>query len=451
MLHFNKRSFSLEPVEHYYELQDHEEPSLYRDLFPFDEIPKISFNWRHVPMRPADEIWVTDTTFRDGQQSRPPYTVEQISRIYDMMHHLGGPNGMIRQTEFFLYTKKDKEAVEKCLAKGYGHPEITGWIRAVKEDFKLVKQMGLKETGILTSCSDYHIFFKLKKSRLEAAEMYFSVVKAALEQGIIPRCHLEDITRADFYGFVVPFVLKLMHLSKEYGIPVKIRACDTLGYGVNYPGASMPRSVPGIIYGLIAYADVPPENLEWHGHNDFYKGLVNAATAWLYGCCAANGTLLGIGERTGNAPVEALLIEAASLRGTTNGADLAVITEIADYFEKELKIEIPVNRPFVGADFNRTRAGVHADGMLKNEEIYSVFDAEKILNRPPEVAVTDKSGAAGIAHWINRHLALSGDKAVDKKHPAVVKIKARIDEQYAAGRITSISEGEMAELMAEYL
>ena len=83
-------------------------------------------------------------------------------------------------------------------------------------------------------------------------EQYLSIVEAALEVGIVPRLHLEDITRADFYGFVVPFAHQLMKLSQESGIPIKIRACDTMGFGVSYPGAAPPRSVPGIIYGLLA-------------------------------------------------------------------------------------------------------------------------------------------------------------------------------------------------------
>ncbi len=73
-----------------------------------------------------------------------------------------------------------------------------------KEDFQLVKDMGLKETGILVSCSDYHIFKKMHWTRSEALKNYLSVVDAALEAGIVPRCHFEDITRADFYGFVLP-------------------------------------------------------------------------------------------------------------------------------------------------------------------------------------------------------------------------------------------------------
>ena len=249
MLRFNKRRNTLEPEEYIFQLQDVTEPNLFRDVFPYDKIPKIPFNYRLNPMNMPDEIWLTDTTFRDGQQSRPPYTVKQIVDLYDLIHKLRGKKGLIRQCEFFLYNEKDQEAVRKCLERGYKYPEVTGWIRAVKSDFKLVKEMGLKETGILCSASDYHIYLKLNKTRKQAMDMYLDIVSAALEEGIIPRCHFEDITRADIYGFVVPFAKELMRLSRESNIPVKIRACDTMGLGVSYPGAANPRSVPVLFTG----------------------------------------------------------------------------------------------------------------------------------------------------------------------------------------------------------
>jgi len=451
MLRYNKHRRTLEPEEYHYDLQDRKEPNLYRDIFPYTDIPKIPFNNRVVPMNPPEDIWITDTTFRDGQQALPPFTVEQIVDLYDLMHRLGGPNGVIRQTEFFLYSDKDKKALRKCQERGYRFPAITSWIRATKSDFHIVKEMGLKETGILTSCSDYHIFLKLKKTRKEALEMYLDIVRAALEEGIVPRCHFEDITRADFYGFVVPFAGALMKLSKEAKIPVKIRACDTLGFGVAYPGAALPRNVNGIMYGLTQLADVPSECIEWHGHNDFHRGLTNATFAWLYGCCGINGTLLGIGERTGNTPVEALCIEYIALRGDRNGIDLAVITEIAHYFEEKIGYKVPAMQPFVGAHFNVTRAGIHADGLLKDEEIYNVFDTQGILNRPPDVALTDRSGLAGIAFWINTQLPLPHGKRADKNDPGVVKIKEWIDAQFAAGRVNVVSDEEMLDQIKKHL
>ena len=387
-------------------LREVDKPNLLRNIFPYSEVPKVDFDFAMIPINPARNFLMTDTTFRDGQQARPPFTVEQISRLFDFLHRLSGPRGIIRQSEFFLYTKKDREAVEVCRSKGYQYPQITGWIRAQKKDLAQVRAVGLTETGILTSVSDYHIFLKMGLDRRKAMDKYLDMVRATIEKGIAPRCHFEDVTRADIYGFCVPLAQKIMEIREESGIDIKIRLCDTMGYGVTFPGSALPRSVPKLVRAMIDDANVPEDLLEWHGHNDFHKGLTNAVSAWLYGCSTVNGTLLGIGERTGNTPLEALVIDYMSLRGHADGMDPRVITEIAEYFEMELGHTVPDNYPLVGRSFNSTSAGVHADGVLKNEEIYNIFDTAKILGRPPLVNITDKSGLAGIAHWINTKLSV---------------------------------------------
>ncbi len=443
----NEKTNLLQLEEHFYQLNDVAEPNVFRNLFPYDEVPKIAFNDRIVPHNMPEEIWITDTTFRDGQQSRAPYTAEQIVTIYDYLHRLGGPNGKIRQSEFFLYSKKDRDAVYKCLERGYKFPEVTSWIRANKKDFQLVKDIGLRETGILVSCSDYHIFYKMRMTRREAMNQYLSVIRECLETGISPRCHLEDITRSDIYGFVIPFCLELMKLMEEYQIPIRIRACDTMGYGVNFAGAVIPRSVQGIIYGLTTHAGVPSELIEWHGHNDFYKAVTNSTTAWLYGASGVNCSLFGIGERTGNTPLEAMVFEYAQLRGSLDGMDTTVITELAEYFEKELGYVMPDRTPFCGKNFNVTRAGIHADGLLKNEEIYNIFDTDKFLNRPVLVSVSNTSGLAGIAHWMNTYYHLEGERAVDKNSELVHLVKEKVDQQYDDGRVTVMTDAELTEMI----
>ena len=231
-------------------------------------------------------------------------------------------------------------------------------------------------------------------TRHQAVDHYLAVVRECIETGVIPRCHFEDITRADFYGFVVPFATALMELSRETGVPVKIRACDTMGYGVTYPGAVLPRSVEGIIYGLVNHAGVPSEWLEWHGHNDFYRAVNNASYAWLYGACSVNCALLGIGERTGNTPLEAMVIEYAQLRGTLDG-------------------------------------------------IYNIFNTDKLLNRPVKIAISNTSGTSGIAHWINTHFHLDGEEAVKKTDELVEIIYQWVNEQYNQGRVTMITDEEL--------
>lgn len=442
MLKLDERTQTLRKPERIQVLQDVDEPELYRDQFPYTALPRVEFDNFTVEPEPPEDIWITDTTFRDGQQARPPFTVAQTIRLYELLHELDGGTGTIRQCEFFLYSDKDQQAVDRCRDLGFEFPEITGWVRAVKSDFKLVKRMGLKETGILTSASDYHIFLKLRRTRLQAMEMYLDVVRSALDAGVLPRCHFEDITRADIHGFVLPFACELMKLADEAKVPIKIRLCDTMGFGVPFSGAVLPRSVSRIVQLLRHEAGIPAERLEWHGHNDFHLGITNAVTAWRHGCAVCNGALLSMGERTGNTPIEALVVWKAQLRGEDPKIDYEKITEIARYCRKEIGLELPNNYPLCGEGFNVTRAGIHADGLLKNEEIYNCFDTAKILGRPVGVAITDKSGLAGIKHWIEHHYQVED---LQKDDPRLVGLYDKIMAEYNAQRTSAISDQEMAQ------
>ena len=316
-------------------ISDVPRPNLFREIFPYSTVPRIAFDHEEEPAHPAEYAYITDSTLRDGQQAAPPFSVSQIGGIFDFLHELSGPDGFIRQSEFFLYTRKDREAVEACAERGYRFPEITGWIRACGKDLNLVSRMGIRETGILTSASDYHIFLKLKSTRQGVLRRYLDVVSAALERGITPRCSFEDVTRADIHGFCVPFAIELMRLREESGIDIKIRLCDTLGLAVPYPGAALPRGVPALVRAFTDDAGVPSRLLEWHGHNDFHKALVNAVTAWLHGCSGVSGTLLGLGERTGNPPIEALMVEYCALKGIPHAVDREKIVRVIRFFQSQ--------------------------------------------------------------------------------------------------------------------
>ncbi|UCC98121.1 MAG: hypothetical protein JSW66_20020 [Phycisphaerales bacterium] len=450
-------------VKKKHRLVDAKAPNLLEDIFPYDLPPLIRLQGsavEHIDGKPVEfdfeavkdrPILITDTTFRDGQQARPPYTIEQMVRIYDLLSRISGPNGVVRQTEFFLYTKNDRETLDRCRALGHDYPECTGWIRAVKGDFRLVKEAGLKETGMLTSCSDYHIFQKLKfRTRKECMDSYCEVVEAAFEAGVRPRCHLEDVTRADIEGFVLPFVDRLMEMSEQVPeeLSAKVRLCDTMGFGVSYPGAELPRSIPKLIYKLNRECGVPSDRLEWHGHNDFHKVHVNGGTAWLYGCDFVNTTLFGFGERTGNPPLEGAIFEYIALKGDTCGIDTCAISELADYM-RSIGLPIPENYPFAGRAFNTTRAGIHAGGLRQDERIYNIFDTAKLLSRPPRVAITDKSGADGVAHWVNEFFGLRGDDRINKIR--VHKLARWVIDQYdVEGRLTAISDQELEAKAKEF-
>jgi len=116
---------------------------------------------------------------------------------------------------------------------------------------------------------------------------------------------------------------------------------------------------------------------------------------------------------------------------------------LAEYYEKEIGYRVPSRTPFVGRSFNVTRAGIHADGLLKNEEIYNIFNTEKLLNRPVMVAVSNSSGLAGVAHWINAYFQLKEERRVDKNCELVIEVKKWVDEEYETGRVTTITDAEL--------
>ncbi|MBN1683460.1 2-isopropylmalate synthase [Candidatus Bathyarchaeota archaeon] len=424
-------------------------PNLFREVFPFPHLPKIAFDEEYLPINIPEDIWITDTTFRDGQQAREPYTVEQIEKLYKYMHKLGGPQGIIRATEFFLYNKKDREAVKNCQELGYEYPKITGWIRANVKDLELVKNTGITETGILSSLSDYHIYFKFGWTREKAINNHLNIAECCLNQEIIPRCHLEDATRSDIDKVILPFAKCLMKLSEEYGLPVKIRVCDTLGVGLPYPNVKSPRSIPKIMHLLNKEANVPSEWLEFHGHNDYHLSVVNSASAWLYGCSAVNGTLLSIGERAGNTPIEGMIFQILQLKPTLS-INTRIINEIANYY-KEIGYKIPDFYPLIGKNFNVTWAGIHVDGMIKHPEIYSSYDLELILNRPYKSAIGQYSGSSGVAWKINELLEIPRSEWITKDNHGIQKIVEIISFQYDEGRVTTISDSEILKLVHYHL
>ena len=161
-------------------LQSPDKPQLYREQFPYTSICRTEFDDVMLAPHPAEQMRITDTTFRDGQQARTPYTVKQVAKIFDYLHRLGGRTGLIQASEFFLYSQRDRKCVDVCRARGYRFPRITAWIRANKSDLELARDMEFDEVGMLTSVSDYHVFLKLGKTRQQALDMYTELAAQAL-------------------------------------------------------------------------------------------------------------------------------------------------------------------------------------------------------------------------------------------------------------------------------
>jgi 2-phosphinomethylmalic acid synthase len=425
------------------EIPDVEAPELFLDDFPEEGVPRIRLS-PEARARLPKEVWVTETTHRDGQQGGVPFSTEDAVRAYELLDRVSGPGRAIRQAEFFVYASSDREAFSRCrdlYRAGKTRVEPTTWIRASAADVKLLRDLGVGETGLLASASDYHTFFKFKPGgRSRAASAYLDAVKLALDGGIRPRVHLEDATRAPWEGFLLPFVSAVEELARPYGdsLRPKYRLCDTLGIGLPFEEAPLPRSIPRLVRAAIVEAGIEGERLEIHPHNDTGLVVANALAAVFAGCAAVNGCLLGKGERTGNAPLEIVLFQLMGLYPTL-APDLRVVNELVRFYE-ELGEPIARKHPLFGRDAHLTRAGIHADALKKDRRTYTFCDTESVLGRALEVLVTKESGLGGLALLLEQRTG----RSVAKDDPRLRAAWATLEAEFARGRTVAYGWDELA-------
>lgn len=419
------------------------EPDYFPSSFPPDDFPR--FDWLSPPLTLPAEVWTTETTHRDGQQGGLPFDAKTGLQIYDLLCKFTGRSGAIRQAEFFVYHPGDREMIQEAIARRRdGAPiEPTSWIRATPTDVALVKDLGVRETGMLASISDFHTFHKFTPAgRNQAADRYLDAVKEVLDAGIRPRLHLEDATRAPT-GFMLGFIERCMLAADGFGpeLAPKFRVCDTMGLGLPFEHVALPRSIPRLFRKLREFG-VRGEDLEFHPHNDAWLVVANCLAAITEGCSVINGCCLGKGERTGNAPLEAVLMHVIGMGYFEEARpDFAVLNDLADLYSK-LGEPLATRYPLYGKDAHRTRAGIHADGLNKFWWMYAPFDVKKLLGRSLTVSITKDSGVAGLIFLAKEHLGLE----ISKDDAAIDWIHSWVMRQFDEGREVAIEWEELAPL-----
>ncbi|HEU0025836.1 MAG TPA: hypothetical protein VFQ25_01860 [Ktedonobacterales bacterium] len=424
---------------------DPAQPEYFLESFPREGFP--AYVWTERPAELPAEVWTTETTHRDGQQGGLPLTTEQGLAIYDLLCRFTGQSGAVRQAEFFVYRSSDRAMLEAALERYHGGAPIepTTWIRAAAKDVALIRSLGVRETGMLASASDYHTFHKFTPGgRNQAAQTYLDAVRVALDAGIRPRLHLEDATRAPM-DFMARFVEAVQVLSLPYGpaLRPKFRLCDTMGLGLPYDDVALPRSVPRLVRAMRSLG-LEAADLEFHPHNDTWLVVANCLAAVRAGCGVINGTALGKGERTGNAPIEAVLLHLIGMGYfRERQPDFTTLNELVDVYAR-MGEAIPPKYPLYGRDAHRTRAGVHADGLNKFWWMYAPFDVPRLLGRPLEVSLTKDSGLAGLVFVIRQRLGLE----VAKDDPRLLSVYAWLTAEFDNGRQTSVEWEELEPIVA---
>jgi len=411
----------------------------YEWFFPELGIPRLA---RRIP---SHELVITDTTLRDGQQGSRPFTEEECMKIYSLLSELDNGSGVLREIELFPYTAKDRRIIRTLRDMGTT-PKPIGWIRASMEDLRLVKESGLDATVILTSVSDYHIHHKLRMDRERAREKFISVIREALRMGLRIKVAMEDITRSDIYGFVLPFVDDVLRLSEIEGIDVGFKLSDTLGLALPFPDLPLPRSVPKLVRTLVDELGLKSGQLEFHGHNDFHMVVANHLAAWLYGASISNCTLMGIGERAGNCPLEAMVILRSQILGD-GGMNLRALGKIADLFN-EMGFNVPKFFPILGENAFKTKAGIHIDGLLKSPSIYLPFDPG-IVGRSYGIEVSPYSGRSGLIYWLAKRLNLKNWEEL-KEDPRLELAYDEMMRVFESGRTEPLKEEEVMAIVRKY-
>jgi isopropylmalate/homocitrate/citramalate synthase len=415
-------------------------PDYFASQFPRDNFPQ--YGWERLPGGFPAQVWTTETTHRDGQQGGLPLSTEQSLEIYDVLCAFTGRSGAIRQAEFFVYRSQDLEAFRVVREKYHaGAPiEPTPWIRAVAKDVKLIQSLGVTETGLLASVSDFHVFHKFTPGgREQAAQLYLDAVKMTLDTGVRPRLHLEDATRAST-DYILAFVEKVLKLASRYSLDLrpKFRVCDTLGLALPDSDAPLPRGIRRLFKSLKSIG-LASEDLEFHPHNDTGLVVANCLAAVREGCGVINGTCLGKGERTGNAPLELVLMHFIGM-GYFNDVrpDFTLLNRLVDLYA-EMNQPGAEKHPLYGKEAHRTRAGIHADGLNKFWWMYAPFDVPKLIGRPLEVSLTKESGLAGLIFVAKQHLK----RDLPKNDPVIQKVHEWMMLEFEGGRQTAIEWEEV--------
>jgi isopropylmalate/homocitrate/citramalate synthase len=400
-----------------------------------------NFQGRMPPVRMADEPatppppdtdatpLISDTTLRDGSQDSrfALFPNEARVRYVDLLHQLDNGTGRIYAIETFIYQRRDVWVLDKLLERGYDFPKITTWIRATPKDVKQLhdtSQGRIKETGLLASSSDHHIFDKLgHRSKQDAIDKYLKPILTACEYGITPRVHMEDATRADIEGWVIPFMRTVLEATEGRA---KFRVCDTIGWGAPDPWVASPQGIPHLISTLVRETGA---ELEFHGHNDFGLATANSLAAWRYGCLKVNVTFSGLGERTGNTSLEQMIAGYIRFYGDP-GFNLQVLSEMAELIGDQLT---PVSQtaPIIGDVFT-TQAGIHQAGVARQQDapgglIYLAFEPDQVGQKSAERSVVGSlSGSEGIVSILNNE---AERRSLDVRFSNTSRIVKRIYDQ----------------------
>ncbi|MDI6884382.1 MAG: hypothetical protein QMD00_04575 [Hadesarchaea archaeon] len=383
----------------------------------WEEVRKLVY--KVVPL--DVDVVIDDTTLREGVQMAglvSPHPSDSC-RIACLLRDIG-----VERLEVLTYTKSDQEAIKRMQDENLGEI-LAAWSRAAKDDIDLALKMDFKQVGISHPVSYIHFEKWADKPLGELFTRVTEAVEYAKDHGLKVFVHGEDSTRADW-----EFEKVFINTVADAGASV-YRICDTVGCGMSDPQAPLPQGIPAKVKHIKKETRIP--HVEIHAHDDLGNAVENTmatirAASGLYDKVYVSTTFLGIGDRSGGAETEKIILNCYLHHGI-NKWNLSPLRELAVFIASSTNFHLPVNKAIVGDSAFAHESGIHVHGISTLPLTYETFPPE-LVGHERTIVVGMRSGKHGVKLKLEEVLK----HEVDENDPKLVQLVDLIKKKFVEGR-----------------